>query len=87
MRAIEFSSSINESSNFSHCFELVDFIPVYTKTEINNKGEILGTKGIGMWAGYYKKNYYKPVELNKWNTALDLFNDLLVRVLTKQRKT
>ena len=53
------SSSINESSNFSHCFELVDFIPVYTKTEINNKGEILGTKGIGMWAGYYKKNYFK----------------------------
>jgi hypothetical protein len=64
----EVSPPINESSKFSHCFESVYFMPVYAKTERDNKGEILGTKGIGMWPGYYKKNYYKPVELNKWNS-------------------
>jgi len=61
----QYSKSTYSQSNRS--FETLFFVPAITTIKRNNNGQIIGTKGYHLALGFYRKNYYRPVEINSWN--------------------
>ena len=66
-------SLINNSEfhkNYKSSLHSVLFLyPVYTSPNYNGQNKIIGAAGISpLMLGYYRKNYFKPLNTDNWNT-------------------
>ena len=71
---IVYGSPLKDKSKFHKNYKksvhsVLFFYPVYTSPNYNGQNKIIGAAGISpLMLGYYRKNYFKPLITDNWNT-------------------
>ena len=61
--------SIKDSLNWHSVNQSIILLPIIAKTKKDNDSNIVGLSGwMILPTGYYSKNYFKPLQVDSWNT-------------------